>query len=290
MTEAQTSGACRLCGTAPTTAMHAFPQAAIDACPSCGFVQIRELPSPSTVRAIYSQNYFDHTKYEGDWASQREKLRRLNLLRQAGVPHQGGVLDAGCATGDFIVSALEEYQMWGLDVSQFAVERARERLPEIADRLLAGLIEDQELPTDYFDAVVLWDVIEHLCDPVAVVSQLSNIIRPGGSLLVSTPNIGSWIARIAGKRWPFMTPPEHVSFFNRRSLQKLFESCGLRLTLWSSRGKWTTSAFLLYKISRMAPSLVPSPLLRGRLHRQLDRLPLYVPTGDIQYAVAVRPA
>jgi 2-polyprenyl-3-methyl-5-hydroxy-6-metoxy-1,4-benzoquinol methylase len=289
MMEAQHSGTCRLCGATATVAMHDFPQASIDSCSSCGFVQIRDLPSQNALRAIYTQNYFDHTKYEGDWASQREKLRRLSLLRQAGVPHQGGVLDAGCATGDFIVSALKHYQMWGLDVSQFAIESARERLPEMAERLLAGLLEDQDLPTEYFDAVVLWDVIEHLCDPVAVVSQLTNIIKPGGSLLISTPNIGSWMARISGKRWPFMTPPEHVSFFNRRSLQKLFESCGLRLTLWFSRGKWTTLAFLLYKISRMSPGLVPAPLLSGRLHRQLDRLPLYAPTGDIQYAVAVRP-
>ena len=279
---------CRLCQATSLRPIYDFSDLVMESCCTCGFVQIRDEPSAETLQDIYSQTYFAHQKYEGDWASDREKGRRMRLLAQAGVGKGARVLDAGCATGDFIVAAKDSYEMWGIDLSEEAITRAAERLPDVRERLRAGPLEQQDFPDGFFDAVVLWDVVEHLIDPVTATTALAQVVKPGGAVVLSTPNIGSWVARLMGKRWAFMTPPEHVSFFDRNTLRILLQRSGLRYARWTTSGKWTTAAFLIYKVGRVFPHLVPDFLHRGLFRWVLERLPLYVPTGDIQYALAMR--
>lgn len=260
-------------------------------CPSCGFVQVEKEPSAQELDAIYCDGYFTSAKYRGDQnAKDRENERRLSLLKRWARP-ESQVLDAGCSTGDFLAYAKHAYEMHGLDYSAFAIETAGIANPELVGRLKSGPIEDTEWKDSSFDAICLWDVIEHLWDPVRVVGDLLAKVRPGGVILISTPAIDAVTARVSGRYWPFMTPPEHLSFFTLKTFRVLAEKLGSCDVVYASRrGKWANVAFIAYKVTRIAPSWFPKFLLWPFFQWPLKRLSLYVPTGDILYLVLRRNA
>jgi 2-polyprenyl-3-methyl-5-hydroxy-6-metoxy-1,4-benzoquinol methylase len=276
---------CRLCFS-PELDLHGHIRGStLDRCASCGFVQVRDQPTADELRQLYGDGYFARGKYDQQLAQQREIERRLTLLRRAGVPQGGRVLDAGCATGEFLAAAHGSYEMWGLDVSAAASEQARARNPGLAARISTGFIEDQHFDR-VFDAIVMWDVVEHLWDPRSVLTRLVEHLRPGGTLILSTPDIGAPIARLMGSRWAFMTPPEHLGFFNRETLRFLLEQVlGLETTCSEASGKWANLGFLAYKLRRVFP-MVPAGLVARVRDSALGTTAVYVPTSDIRYVAA----
>ncbi len=274
---------CRLCGGQKLVAHLKAGEFQFHSCRACGYVQISPAPTPDELATLYNGPYFDQGKYVEDLAEQREQKARINLLKDAGVMPNARILDFGCATGVFMAHAQEGFEVWGAELSVDALAAARAKLPHLSDRLL-GLDGLAALPRRTFDAVVLWDVVEHLLDPSAVLAEVMALLRPGGVLALSTPNIGSLTARLAGHRWAFMTPPEHVGFFKRQSLLRLMQTTGVRLVSYSSRGKWVNVGFLFHKLNRVLPELV-SKELAGRVRTSaFGKKCVYVPTGDIIYA------
>lgn len=287
LSDSRQSSACRLCGRDDCAPLFVAEGYAIERCPQCKFVQVRDEPDPVLLARIYENLHIKHATYRSEAAATRENERRLDLVRRY-VPETATVLDAGCATGDFLQLAKPWFRVSGLDVSAGAISVARERSPELADRLWAGRIEDLSTRLGTFDAVCLWDVIEHLWDPVTICRHLFDRLVPGGFLFLSTPDAGATIAKLMGRRWAFMIPPEHLSLFARRSFRHLFRKLVPgQIVHHTSRGKWTNIAFLLYKLNRMDGRLFPRYLMERAARTRAGRLLVYVPTGDIQY-LAVR--
>lgn len=281
---------CRLCGFNKLSVKHHIAGVVLERCASCGYVQVREKPTQEELLDCYSPTYFDHGKYADTFALRKENERRISLIRNQRVSKGAKVLDAGCATGDFLSFARLDYDMWGLDVSEFAIGRAQKKNPEIASQIRSGFVEDQSYPDGFFDVIVLWDVLEHLWDPVEVCRRLLRTLRPGGCLCISTPNVGSFVARVMGKYWAFMTVPEHLGFCNRKTMRYLLqERLHLELVEWKTKGKWANLGFVLYKLKRIFPRLVPQALVDLFRTRILRWIAIYVPSADIQYAVARKP-
>lgn len=277
---------CRLCSSPELTLHFEVRGSTLDLCRTCGFVQVRRQPTSEELLSLYGGGYFAQGKYDRQLAQERERARRLELLARAGVREGGRVLDAGCATGEFLAAGSARYEMWGLDVSEAATREARANNPALASRVFTGFVEEQRFEPGFFDAIVMWDVIEHLWDPRAVLFRLMAHLRPGGTLLLSTPDVGAPVARWMGRRWAFMTPPEHLGFFNRATLQFLLEQVlGLRLCSSEAHGKWANVGFLAYKLRRVFP-IVPEQLVRRVQRSRLSRVALYVPTMDIRYVTA----
>jgi 2-polyprenyl-3-methyl-5-hydroxy-6-metoxy-1,4-benzoquinol methylase len=281
---------CRLCQSERLSLHFVVRESTLDRCGECGFVQVRNQPSNEELEAIYGEAYFPEAKYDNGFAQRRENQRRLALMERAGVRAGGHVLDAGCGPGDFVSFARDRYDMWGLDVSPTAIEQARGRNPEIASQLSSGFLEDQEFEPEFFDAIVLWDVVEHVWNPRSVCGRLVNWLRPGGSLILSTPDIGAATARLLRERWAFMTPPEHLGFFNRSSLTFLLErELGLRTTASTASGKWVNVGFLLYKLGRVFGPVIPQSVTERIERSPFGRTAVYVPTADIRYVAASKP-
>ncbi len=274
---------CRLCAHPRLQTKWRLNAVTVGRCETCGFVQVKERPTPGQMKRLYAQGYFERGKYVDDLAWRLEQKRRLAWVGLCGVPRGARVLDAGCAAGDGLLFAKRHYEMWGQDISEQAVEMARAKNPELQDRLQAGPLEDADFPEGYFDAIVMWDVIEHLWDPKAALAHMSRLLRPGGRLCLSTPNLGSVAARLLGKRWAFMTPPEHLCFFDLNTMQRLLADNGLEMTHWRSKGKWVNTGFLLYKLGRVFPGLI-NPALQGFLRNgPLAKAVIYAPTFDVAY-------
>jgi SAM-dependent methyltransferase len=134
----------------------------------------------------------------------------------------GRLLDIGCATGDFLTVAREYYAAEGLELSEWSSAIAKKRGFTVHTCTIS------ELPTEEkYDIVTLWGVIEHFESPALEIARISRIVRPGGFVFLWTGDIDSWLARLLGKNWWYIQG-QHVQFFSRRSLDRLFSDAGLK--------------------------------------------------------------
>ncbi len=162
---------CLICSNPQLEHLYVAKGYEVVACNSCGFCQVKQPPSEDELDRLYVNLHVSHTKFRDEQAAQRENSIRLHLIQQFTATGQL-VLDAGCATGDFIAIAKDHYKMYGVDISSDAIEHAKVRLPDIAARLSSFKLEDLSDQWLKFDAICLWDVVEHIRDPVHVCRTL----------------------------------------------------------------------------------------------------------------------
>ncbi len=249
-------------------------------CEKCNFVQVVHADKIPVYK--YEMNYFTSSKYKDDSALQKEHARRKKMLMKY-CNKESWILDYGCASGEFVHFVSDVYKAEGCDISADAIAIAREKYTDIHDRFWC-VVKQDHIAREY-DAVCLWDVIEHVADPYESLSNLKKIIKDDGYLFISTPNIGAVFARMLKSKWPFMTPPEHLSFFSYKSIRRLAGILGMEIVEWSSKGKWANVGFILYKFNRVSDIKIPDKIINIFQTTFLSKWNIYVPTGDIQYVV-----
>jgi 2-polyprenyl-3-methyl-5-hydroxy-6-metoxy-1,4-benzoquinol methylase len=138
----------------------------------------------------------------------------------------GRVLDIGCGEGRTLEQLRDlGWQVEGVDFDPRAVRSAEMR----GIRARLGTLADQHYPDTSFDAVVHSHVIEHVPDPVAFLAECRRVLRPGGRLMLLTPNAkGLGHARF-GADWRGLEPPRHLQVFTPDSLRRAAETAGLRV-------------------------------------------------------------
>ena len=277
---------CRLCGIKNLNPLYKFPSCRLEHCKKCGFVQVDNQPQNSELHSLYSKEYFQRGKYVKDKATENSCLRRIKWLQNHGVNYQARVLEVGCSTGDFISFAKTHFNMWGVDISEYAVNLAKKKNPEISEQISCQMAENLHFQHESFDAIVLWDVVEHLWNPLEILTNLVRFLRYKGITAYSTPNIGSPIAKLMGKRWALMTVPEHLCFFDRKTSELLNNKAGLRTIGWMTRGTWSNLGFILYKAARIMPDIIPENLVNWAKRSFISKGIIYVPTRDIQFCAA----
>ena len=250
-------------------------------CENCNFVFVEPLPSNEIIADIYRSEYFDKGKYIDDFATKMEYNRRIKLIQNA-ILGRSKILDFGCASGDFVNFTGEKYQIFGVDISDDAIHLAKKKYPQFGSRFL--FFKDFDCSNEKFDAIVLWDVIEHVKNPTETLKNLKKYLNKNGVFILSTPNIGSLTAKLFRSKWAFMTPPEHLCFFDKKSIEKLAHILDGTVFGWITQGKWVNIAFLFYKIKRIFPKFIPQ-LFIDFLKKYFNKVSLYIPTKDIQYII-----
>jgi SAM-dependent methyltransferase len=185
--------------------------------------------------------------YESEETSRIQTARRHARLLERWTP-KGRLLDIGCASGIFLDEASRRsWEVVGLEPNTHLAAKAAERVPSA--RVLSTTLEEAELEPGSFDAVTLWDVLEHVTDPPGFLSSCRRLIKPSGRVLLKVPDLDSWQARVLGARWPLLLP-EHLSYFTRSSLQACAGQAGLA-TVAFARGAVTFSAgYILYRVGQ----------------------------------------
>jgi SAM-dependent methyltransferase len=199
-------------------------------CTTCGLRFLEPQPSDDELASLYSEDYYlsqDSRRrgYEG-YATDADNWRRTFRDRLRDLPARPGkLLDVGAATGFFVEQARAiGWDAIGLEPSDWAAEFARR---ELGMNVVTGTLESTHFPDQAFDAVTLWEVIEHVPDPMVTLEEIRRILRPGGRLVLSTPDSGSFAARASGGRWlGWRKVPEHLFFFDRSNLDRLLVRAG----------------------------------------------------------------
>ena len=127
------------------------------------------------------------------------------------------ILDIGCGSGDFLLLASQDgWDVCGTEVSQQTVDEANQKLGGNYVRQ-CSIDVIKPLPNMY-DVITCYHVIEHLLDPVEMLQQAYTALKPGGIFFLETPNASSLGAKIRREKWSEIKPPEHVNFFDRKSI------------------------------------------------------------------------
>lgn len=160
------------------------------------------------------------------------------------------LLDVGCHIGVLLeVAQTKGWTATGVEPSAWAARQAQERGLNVINSTLAGA----DLPSNHFDAVTLWDVVEHLTNPKADLNQVHRILKPGGVVAIHTIDIESIPARLMGKRWPWLMEM-HLYFFSPRTLAHMLEDIGFKIELWTYQGRYLRFNYLT---TRVQPYSVP---------------------------------
>jgi 2-polyprenyl-3-methyl-5-hydroxy-6-metoxy-1,4-benzoquinol methylase len=243
---------CTICRTSGSTTVHVIDGHPIVRCSTCGHLYVSPRPAMEDVVSIYGAHYFenpafahaDHDAYYGyaDYLKERPniQLRAAQLLNRI-EQHQppGRLLDIGCGMGLFVeVAARRGWDAWGLDINEQAVAWAREH---VSEQVRAGMVTDLDASDGLFDCITMFDVIEHVADPREDLQAVWRALRPGGLLVVLTPDAGAVVSRALGSHWLEMKrAPEHLQFFSTAGLARLLRHAGFTPIEWHSAGKIAT--------------------------------------------------
>ena len=259
-------------------------------CRACGFVRAAELISPADAAAFYTPEYFAGQEY-GDYLSDRDVHLRNFAARWRDMRRVAGeipsVFEVGCAYGLFLEYASSQgAQAAGIDVCAPAVAHATGRLGQSAT---CGDFLSRPIAAGEYHAFCLWDTIEHLPHPEAVIARVVQLLPAGGWLFLTTGDIGSAVARLRGRRWRMIHPPTHLQYFSRETMRQFLARHGLKVVETKSVAVYRTLHSVLGSLSVLGKGLSRS--LAARLSRSIpvgtqQRLGAWINLGDIMGVAA----
>jgi 2-polyprenyl-3-methyl-5-hydroxy-6-metoxy-1,4-benzoquinol methylase len=250
-------------------------------CPGCQLVWLNPQPTPNNIEKLYSQ-YFTHqtfnakknaltglrksmkasilqssygyqidgsNKVMGSVLSYIGPLREMagRSVRWLEAHKKGCLLDIGCGNGLF----LDQMRHFGWDVAGVepdgkAVSVAREKF---GLEVFQGSLEGARFADGRFDAITMSHVIEHVPDPIGLLKECRRVLKPGGRLVIVTPNIKSMGRRVFGDAWLHWDPPRHLFLFSPQALRACAEAARMnvsemRTTASSAPSMWAASSLI----------------------------------------------
>ncbi len=211
----------------------------------------------------YTADFFNGNTEGGypDYITSEKVLRaefRTLVERVRQVVQSGTLIEIGAAYGFFLLEAKDHYQVHGVEIADEAAEFARERGLDVRTGGLTRSILEEIGP---IDVAVMLDVIEHLEDPKAALELCSEFLRPGGAVILTTPDFASALARITGKSWRNMTPPQHLWYFTCDSITRMAAAAGLEVHQISHPWKRVPISLIVQLIGRYTGLELPRSAL-----------------------------
>jgi SAM-dependent methyltransferase len=198
-------------------------------CCSCGFYYLSPRLTETSIIKIYKNGaYFGggqvgYESYIEQERALRATFHRFMLNLKNRHLTGGALLEVGCGYGYLLEEAKGFFgKRIGTELSHHAVELASKR----ADYIYEGGI-DQLPAEDKFDCIMTIQVMEHIYQPRSFLENLYKHLKPGGKMVIVTPDMGCLWRRLMGQRWPAFKIPEHILYFNRTTLRKLMREVGL---------------------------------------------------------------
>lgn len=195
-------------------------------CAGCGVSFFDPMPTVEELNRFYSSSYynFDRDREEGKGMAFARQLKRRS--------ETGKFLDVGCAAGFFLngIKKNSAWDVYGVDFGESAVRFARQKLDLNVTR---GDLADAAFPDGFFDYVHVNNVLEHVLNPVSLLTECRRVLKPGGTLFLSVPNgyndsldlVDFW----KEEQKPARSKNGHIFFFADRTLRRLFGQCRLEV-------------------------------------------------------------
>lgn len=198
---------------------------------------------------VYCKDYFSGAdKGHGyvDYDHDKEPMRAVFEKYLDVINSSGTLLDIGAATGFFITIAKSKgFEVSGVEISDYAASVGRSRGLNIT----TGTLSEYLFAGTPLDVITMWDVLEHFPDPDKDIKLAHDFLKTGGILAINTPDSGSLYARVMSRNWHLLVPPEHIHYFNRKSLRLFLEKNGFEVVFITTIGKTFTLSYILHIVS-----------------------------------------
>lgn len=206
-------------------------------CSSCHLVFVGNPPADAELARLYSFEEGFHTQLASDGDSVVDvdaiAAEHLHLMSIGRAP--GRLLDVGCATGRFMqLAEAARWKTMGVELNDDTAALARDRGLDVLTGTLDELAATLGADDPGFDAVCMWDLIEHVPDPLALLRTARGLLAPGGRLWIATPNVDGLFPQAALRvaatvgRWPHVEPPYHLCQFSEATLTDALRRAGFR--------------------------------------------------------------
>lgn len=240
-------------------------------CRSCGLVRSDPAVDPAQIERLYGESAFEYgDEVENLVETYGGYLRRLERFGA----RRGSLLEIGSGNGFFLQEALRQgyADVRGVEPSAEAVAQAS---PTIRSRIHVGRVEPGLFEAESFDVICLFQVLDHLAAPGAVLDQCFTMLRPGGLVLCLNHNVDAVSARLLGEKSPIVDV-EHTYLYSPRTLRVLFERHGFEVERIAAAWNRYSVGYLmrLFPLPHLLKKRLLGLLARGRLGRMRLSLPL----------------
>ncbi len=276
--------ACYLCGRTDGPVLMADDPFFVRRCAGCGLGYTSPRVRADCLADLYRDTYFSseraeqfgYSSYEADLDAYLKTFRaKARWVRSLAEP--GRLLEVGCAAGAFLKAMAElGFEAHGLEISPAMVDLARSKLG--LERVQVGVFREGLFPDAHFDLLAMFDVVEHLPDPLVELRLAHRLLRPGGRLILQTQNLESMARRLLRERWPHFKQLEHVYHFSPSTIETLLARAGFEDVRIRTRSAGKHVSFS--DIADRAHRLGGIPRLLCRPIELLGRRSIYLNLGD----------
>lgn len=235
--------ACPLCEATAGLVRYTLPDALLGLpgsftlveCEACGLLYQNPRPALEAIGRYYPPEYDPFVPPPWSNPSRVQQLSHLYGLKkrwrlvERHAPRRTGrrtLLDVGCATGVFLGAADDGWRGVGVELSAEAAELARSQFGLTVHQ---GTLEQAPLAAAQFDAITMWDVLEHLHEPMASLGRVRELLRPDGIFVARVPSLSAWDARLFGRYWAGLDQPRHMFVPDEAQLVRLLGRAGFRV-------------------------------------------------------------
>jgi SAM-dependent methyltransferase len=251
-------------------------------CRSCGLVRSDPVLGADDLAELYQASTFDYgDEIDGLRVTYGRALAKVAAL----VPERAGLLDIG--TGSGFVLELARDGGWtgvrGVEPSEDAIAKARR---DIRPMISPDVMRAGSFAPGSFDAVTMFQVLDHMPDPVGLLDECRRVLRPGGVVLAFNHNVAAWSARLLGERSPIVDV-EHTYLYSPGTIRVLFDRCGFDLVSVESVRNTYSAAYLVHLLP--LPDGPKTSLLSLLRRSKVGRLKVTLPLGNLCLIARRRP-
>lgn len=225
------------------------------------------------MQSKFNKNYFGRYEQRGMlgivrgekpfWYGFWERYIRKHVVRGC------SILEVGCGPGFFLKRLENDFVTYGLDVSEIAISKAKERTSK--SKLFIGMAESLPFDDEQIDCMIAFDLVEHLERPEVFLKEAARVLTKKGALIISTPNITSFGAKVKGQRPELKGLPyeerceeshiwrdeTHISLKEKTEWAKLLEKHGFKIIRDGTDSLWDLPYFSQIPLSIQKLFFIP---------------------------------
>ena len=240
-------GRCNFCGCTERVILYE-DNVHLVRCAKCGVIYSLAQMDMVSMKKFYNEEYFistdsvkrGYTHYFDDKKNIIKTFqKRMDSINRL-YPKKGKLLDIGCAAGFFLhVARKSGWEVEGVDISRVCADYAKNKLNLVVHN---DVFTNLNFADNSYDVITMWDYLEHSLFPREDILKAHKLLKPGGLLVIATPDISSLPSRIFRSHWIGIKLEEHFYYFSRKKIVNFLKSVGFELLKSCYIGKYVSSS------------------------------------------------